>query len=163
MILQAELVKKSPWHMLVGCILLNQTTRKQVDRAWPKIFEVWPTPEEAVQADRTKLEIVRRALHPLGLENKRLKTIRRMSVDYLMEYEHCEHDATHINVHSLYGCGKYASDSFKIFVLGENDIEEIMPTDKELIRFLNGELPESTPRKNESTGSLGDDILQGFR
>ena len=61
-------------------------------------------------------------LKPLGLANKRAKTLIRFSSEYLAsQWE---------TVSELYGCGKYADDAWHIFCVG--DWEKVAPRDHAL-------------------------------
>jgi len=65
----------------------------------------------------------------LGMVNVRYSRLIRMSQDYLTWDGN---DAT-----KLYGIGKYGSDSYEIFYKNNYGV---MPTDKELIRYLKEEV-----------------------
>ncbi len=95
------------WKILVVCLLLNQTSRKQVEPMIESFFNKWPDPKSAINADEDEML---EKLKPLGMFNKRLKTIKKMSKQYLCGFEDAK---------ELYGCGKYADDAYKIFVKGE--------------------------------------------
>ena len=43
-------IYKDPWQMLVCCILLNLTHRRQVDKVREELFTKWPTPEKMMHA-----------------------------------------------------------------------------------------------------------------
>jgi adenine-specific DNA glycosylase len=110
-----------PWQMLVGCIMLNQTGRKPVKTVLPEFLERWPTPEAYLASDPDEVKAV---IRPLGFFNRRERSIRRMSEDYLTWDGN---DAT-----VLYGIGQYGSESYRIFFQGER----FEPQDKELRRYL---------------------------
>ena len=75
-------------------------------------------------------DIVER-LRPLGFYNRRANTIIRFTHEYInKQFKH---------ISELYGIGKYASDSYEIFIKGNNNVE---PTDKILLRYLDGEFIE---------------------
>lgn len=112
------------WRMLVGCILLNVTTRRQAEPVWPELFRRWPTPEALAAADRDELGEL---LRPLGCWRRRAASLSTFSSEW------CNLEGVPEEVESLPGIGKYAGDSWRIFVLGHQDVE---PTDKELRRYL---------------------------
>jgi len=117
-----EIYKSEPWKMLIGCILLNQTTRTQVDKVRSELFERWPDPLEMGSADPLSLaEVIR----PLGLYNRRAKTLIKFSRDWT--------DKDWKEPIELHGIGKYAQDSWEIFQKNNFDV---VPTDKELIGYL---------------------------
>lgn len=106
----------------MACIMLNQTSAKQVWPVLPKFFEQWP---DALGASLSPLDEMADVLRPLGLQNRRAVIIRAMSHMYA---EHNFDDVT-----DLPGVGKYAADSYKIFVQKQliEDVE-----DKELLRYV---------------------------
>lgn len=117
-----EIYNEHPWRMLVCCIMLNCTSRKQVDRVREEFFKRYPDPFEAEVAD---LEEMAELLAPLGFKNKRSKTIQKFSTDWLSK------DWT--EPIELYGIGKYGQDSWEIFQKGNYDIA---PTDGVLNTYL---------------------------
>jgi methyl-CpG-binding domain protein 4 len=101
-----------PWRILVLCVMLNQTSRKQVEPVCHKFFAAFPNPEFLLSADH---EDIHKIVRPLGFGNKRAKTIKKMSIEYLT-------DAWE-DVSELFGIGKYAVDAWRIFVEGRwNDV-----------------------------------------
>ena len=123
-IIQQEF-QHNPWQMLVGCIMLNQTSNKNVRQVIYSFFERWPTPQSVVGANP---DDIREHIRPLGFYNKRTATIQRFSNEYI--------EKRFVNAHELHGIGKYANDSYEIFIRGNLNVN---PTDKILIRYLNGE------------------------
>lgn len=125
LLLQEVLVVQpdGPWRVLVGCCLLNKTSRKQADRVWPELFLRWPSPSAMASADAADLEEL---LRPLGFGRVRAKRLVEMSSAYAA--------GSWSDVVQLPGVGKYASDSWKIFV--EGDRSSVDPDDKELKRYL---------------------------
>lgn len=111
-----------PWKILVCCILLNQTTRKQLDIVRTELFTKYPDPSSISSAN---LEELSKILKPLGFQNKRAKTLVKFSSEYLLDWK---------DVKQLYGIGKYASDAYEIFVKQNYDIE---PNDGALNKYLN--------------------------
>jgi adenine-specific DNA glycosylase len=109
------------WQHMVGVIMLNQTGRKPVKTVLPEFLERWPTPEAYLASDPDEVKSV---IRPLGFFNRRERSIRRMSEDYLTW------DGTDATV--LYGIGQYGSESYRIFFQGER----FEPQDKELRRYL---------------------------
>ena len=123
-IIQQEF-QHDPWKMLIGCIMLNQTGNKNVRQVIYSFFDRWPTPQSVVNADQDE---IREHIRKLGFYNRRTSTIIRFSHEYI--------DKRFTNACELYGIGKYANDSYEIFIKGNLNVE---PTDKILIRYLNGE------------------------
>jgi len=121
-VLLQEIYQKDPWKMLICCIFLNLTQRKQVDGIRDLFFEMYPTSERATKANH---EFLKSFLTPLGLSEKRAKTIVRFSKEWLEKdwKEPIE----------LHGIGKYGQDSWEIFQKGNINVE---PKDGVLIKYL---------------------------
>ena len=119
-----EIYIEDPWKMLVACILLNQTSYKQVHLIRDELFETYPDPESMSVADERELAEL---LRPLGLYNRRAVTLKKFSEQYLEGFT---------DVGDLYGIGRYAVDSWKIFQDGDLSVR---PTDSVLKRYLSGE------------------------
>lgn len=113
--------RDEPWKMLVCCICLNLTSIKQVRPVIKKLFLAYPTSDACALADDKALADL---LKPLGLYNRRAKTIIKLSQSYNGEWS---------NVSLLPGVGKYAADSWRIFVDGKIDIE---PGDTKLKKYV---------------------------
>lgn len=121
-LLLQEIYNEHPWRVLVCCIMLNCTSRKQVDRVRDEFFKKYPTPNEAILADHEEMAEL---LAKLGFRNRRTTTIQRFSSDWMMR------DWTEPK--ELYGIGKYAQDSWDIFYKGDLTVE---PTDGVLSKYL---------------------------
>lgn len=122
------------WRMIVGCILLNQTTRQAVDRVWPVLFERFPGPSHMGLA---KPEEIAEILQTLGLQNRRAKSIRQFSLEWNRAVLRGTQQKEVLEM-TFTGVGEYARDSWIVFV--EHDREryphENWPGDKELRAFL---------------------------
>ena len=92
------------WKILVCCLLLNLTTHKQVRKILHELFRKYPGPASMAIA---KEEDLKDLLRPLGLVNKRAKTLIRFSHEYLTKDWKTAKD--------LYGCGKYATMRFSLW------------------------------------------------
>lgn len=116
-----EDLRDDPWRLLVAVVMLNKTSAKQVRPVLEKFFEVWP---DATHAAEAVPELVANVVKPLGLYNRRAKTLVEMSRAFLGGFE---------DPKSLPGVGKYGADSFNIFCRGYLilDVE-----DKELRRYV---------------------------
>jgi len=110
------------WRILVCCLLLNQTTRRQVDKIIDEFFLKYPGPVSMCMASGEELHAL---IQPLGLANKRVKTLKRFSHEYLTK--------TWQEAKDLYGCGKYANDTWRIFCRG--DWEDVSPQDHALNNY----------------------------
>jgi endonuclease III len=110
-----------PWKMLVCCILLNQTTNQQVRKVLSPLFEVIPNPELACS---TNPEIVQEIIRSTGFSRIKSERIQGLSRKWIQGFE---------SVLELPGVGKYASDSWEIFI---NNNLNVNPTDKKLLLYL---------------------------
>jgi methyl-CpG-binding domain protein 4 len=122
-IIQQEF-QHDPWKMLIGCIMLNQTGNKNVRQVIYTFFEKWPTPQSVLRANP---DDIREHIRSLGFYNRRTNTIQKFSHDYI--------NKPFKRISELHGIGKYAEDSYEIFINGN---ENVQPTDKILIRYLAG-------------------------
>lgn len=116
------------WKMLVACLSLNLTTGKQARSVLPTLFQTYDTPEELAEACPDRLYDI---LKPLGMVNKRVKTYKRFSREYL--------SPGWKRVKDLYGCGQYAQDSDDIFWSGrwQEFVADRELKDSELKRYVN--------------------------
>jgi len=119
-----EIYGDEPWKLLVACVLLNRTTRRQVDGIRDELFSRWSTPEALGAADEIELA---KLLYPLGFYNRRATSLKKLASAWLTA------DIARDGVESLPGVGKYAADSWAIFVEKRTDVE---PEDKVLIKTL---------------------------
>ena len=116
-----EVYQDDGWKMLTCCMLLNLTNRKQVDTVRDELFSRYPTPKDMMNANQSELADL---LKPLGLYNRRAKSLIKMSKGYVKGFK---------NVSELYGIGQYANDSWEIF---QNNNIKVNPTDKVLLEYL---------------------------
>jgi len=116
-----EVYQDDGWKMLTCCMLLNLTNRKQVDTVRDELFSRYPTPKDMMNANQSELADL---LKPLGLYNRRAKSLIKMSKGYIKGFK---------NVSELYGIGQYANDSWEIF---QNNNIKVNPTDKVLLEYL---------------------------
>jgi len=108
-----------PWKMMVACILLNRTTGTQVKKVLPLLFERYPSARVMAMADIQQLTIL---ISGLGLENIRALRLKAMSALWGTR-----------PLTQLPGIGRYAIDSYVIFIEGRTDIQ---PSDKMLQKYL---------------------------
>jgi methyl-CpG-binding domain protein 4 len=128
-----EFLRDEPWRLLVACVMLNQTSAKQV---WPvarDFFQLCPTPRTVTFTSEEEIVGV---LRPLGLQNRRVRTIMRLSREW------CDKGYGPFfggrpkgdSVIGLPGIGKYASDSYRMFVDPGEIVEDVR--DKELRKYV---------------------------
>jgi hypothetical protein len=113
-----EIYIEDPWKVLVCCIFLNQTTRKQVDKIRDEFFKRWPNSFALASANP---EEVRDLIRLLGFYNRRTSTLINFSQEWTAKDWKSPIE--------LKGIGKYAHDSWKIFVEGnlvENPSDHVL-------------------------------------
>lgn len=113
-----------PFRMLVACVLVNRTRWSQAKPVFDEIFRRWPTVNDLAAARVSDLTDV---VRPLGMWNARALNLVCMAMAWVYG-QRC--------VMKLPGCGKYAADSYAIFVEGRRDVE---PTDRVLRAWLERE------------------------
>jgi adenine-specific DNA glycosylase len=116
-----EEFRHEPWKLLVCCICLNQTSIKQVRGVISAFFEKYPT---AAACSCAHVDDVIEILRPLGFYNKRASTIIKMSSAF---------EKAEVAINNLPGVGKYATDSWRIFVDG---VIDVVPSDKKLQKYV---------------------------
>lgn len=116
-----EDLKHDTWAMMVACIMLNLTSIKQVRPVFVNFLQKYPNAACASLADELELAEM---LRPLGLYNRRAKTLIKLSKAYINGWN---------SINDLPGVGKYASDSFEIFVNGNIHVE---PSDNKLRAYV---------------------------
>jgi len=109
------------WKMLVCCLCLNLTTRKQMEPVVAELFQRWPTARDMAAADPSEISALTVSL---GMQHKRAQTLIRFSREF---------DAGFKSVRNLHGVGKYAEDSHLIFALGQ--WQSVRPTDGALTKY----------------------------
>lgn len=121
-----------PWRVLVVCLMLNLTSRRQVGPVLDGFFDRWPSPERLCNGDPREIA---RYLEKLGLGEQRTDRLIRMSRDFIDvdmrlgstdEFQRGE-------ILSMHGCGEYAADAYEIFCLGNIELE---PTDRVLRDYV---------------------------
>ena len=110
----------NPWKIFVACIFCNLTKRVQAEPFLWKFLEEYPTPESASVAN---IEDVKKMIQPLGLSERRSRALVKMSYDYINKDWEVQPDV-------LYGIGKYGSDAYRIFCVG--DWKSVNPKDHAL-------------------------------
>lgn len=113
--------------MLIACSLVNLTTWEQAEPALLELRSFYPTPSNLVDAHHARLK---RILRPLGLWRIRSKRLRVMASAWIMRAPQTASD-----VLSFPGCGRYASDSWAIFIDGRTDV---YPDDGKLVWYMEG-------------------------
>lgn len=136
-----EMFASNPWRLLLSTIMLNRTSRLQVDAVLYRFLQRWPDAYSAANADAKEISAV---IEPLGLYHKRSAAIVRFSKEYLDLVEskmvgkdepvnsqerslicECfrmrtckEFRLAKEEILGLYNCGNYAADAYEIFIRG---------------------------------------------
>jgi len=120
-----EQIYDDPWKIFVCCIFCNLTKRMTAEPYFWETIKRWPTPQALSNANEKELiELI----SPLGLSERRSKALKRMSNDFINK-------DWKDNPDTLYGIGKYASDAYRIFCLG--DWRSVEPKDGALVNYHN--------------------------
>ena len=102
-----ELFWDRPWALLLCCILLNQTTRAQVDPVLASLLCRFPDAAALATAGVAEVEEI---LRPLGLHRRRARTLIAFSIEFLK--------GAWRRPDELPGIGQYACDAHAIFCEG---------------------------------------------
>ncbi|KAF8475428.1 DNA glycosylase, partial [Gautieria morchelliformis] len=127
------------WKLLVAVMLLNKTSGKSAIPVFRDLMTRWPNPTLMAEAPMCLLQEL---LTPLGLQKTRSDRIIRLSAMYIADPPSVDEPRKSRVAHypptavsHLPGCGRYALDSFRIFCCPDEWMN-VMPSDKELIRYL---------------------------
>lgn len=112
------------WKILVSCMMLNCTSRKQVEKILPEFFSKWPDAKSLICADFEEIE---KTISPLGFKNRRTKKLLEMSDAYVQKAWNDPKD--------LPGIGEYASRAWEIFC--NNTLGNVPPNDGALKLYWN--------------------------
>lgn len=96
------------WKCIVVCILLNCTSRKQIEKILSEFFHRWPGPTELCSEDPSNIESL---ISCLGFGKRRTTRLLEMSSKYL------KGDWKHVS--ELPGVGEYATRMWEIFFQGK--------------------------------------------
>ncbi len=133
---------ESEWLILVACVMLNCTSRKQVEKVLPELRRRWPTPEEFVNAPDDDVVVVIRSL---GFANRRAVNLQKLTARYLApDWEHAS---------DLPGVGPYAAASWEIFCAGALPIE--CPKDHALTKYWHWAVTNSRKEENREKDPSG--------
>lgn len=116
-----EDLRNDPWKMLVCCILTNRTRGDRSRRVFLDLIRRYPGP---VALSNASVPEVQEIIRPIGFFRRRAITLVAFSRAWIY---------SKAKIEDLPGIGKYAVDSYKIFVLGNLDVT---PTDRELKAYL---------------------------
>ena len=120
-----EQLYHDPWKIFVACIFCNLTRRVDAEPYLWKFFKMYSGPEAAASASLIE---VQEMIQPLGLSKRRANALIQMSEGYLKKNWREDPKV-------LYGIGKYASDAYQIFCVG--DWRGVEPKDSALNNYRN--------------------------
>lgn len=115
-------MRGDPWRVAVCCVLLNQTTGRQVRPVLADLLASWPRPLDLGTA---RVDDVLPVIRSLGFGPSRSDTLIRLSFGFLF--------GDWRDMRELRGVGRYAEDALRLFCLGDLGID---PTDHVLRKFL---------------------------
>jgi methyl-CpG-binding domain protein 4 len=103
-------------------MLLNCTTRKQVEKVLPAFLQRWPDAAAVASGDPAEIA---RLCRPLGFSSRRTAALQRMAEAYVAhQWQH---------VRELPGIGEYAARAWEIFCRGTVGTEP--PKDHALVQY----------------------------
>lgn len=115
-VLFQERLRADPFWMLVACSLVNLTTWKCARPVFDELVRRYPSHADMARA---KPEDLHDLLKPLGLWRRRAISLTRLA----NEWADGKRPLDSKGVKKLSGCGRYASDSWAIFIDGRTDVE----------------------------------------
>ena len=118
-----ELLWDRPWALLLCCILLNQTSRAQVDPVLARLLAAFPDAASLASAEVAQIEEL---LRPLGLHRRRARTLIAFSTAFLKGEWRTPRD--------LPGIGRYGSEAHELFCRGQ--WRELEPHDHALRWYI---------------------------
>lgn len=110
------------WLILVSCMMLNCTQRKQVERVLPEFIRRWPTPQAFLAASPQDVVDLCKLL---GFATRRTVNLIMMTEHYLNE--------PWSDVRELPGVGEYAARAYEIFCLSK--LGDSPPKDHALVQY----------------------------
>lgn len=110
------------WKCLVACLMLNCTSRKQVEKVIPEFFQRWSNPNSFLVASPDEVSDL---ISSLGFKNRRTQRLFEMTKAYV------ERSWAHVS--ELPGVGEYASRMWEIFF--ENKLGDEPPNDGALVLY----------------------------
>lgn len=120
-----------PWRIFVSCILLNNTSRVNVDKVIDNLFTFYPSARMMAEADP---QDVARIIRPTGLQNVKAHRLVTMSQAYIGMHKRY---GWGLEEGALPGVGPYGWDSYYTFHLGK---PQNLSGDKEIAKYLEDSL-----------------------
>ena len=118
--LAQEMVGDDPWRGVVAAMMHVQTARRTAHPTLWELLARWPDAERMAVASKPDLIDV---LEPCGFQNRRAHALIRSAMQWCDDYRPPD----------LYGAGRYVTDSYRIFALGDL---RCSPLDRELAAYV---------------------------
>ncbi|CAL8465066.1 g4601 [Coccomyxa elongata] len=136
-----------PWQHIVSCLLCSRTSGSERVRCTISFFLYHCQDASYILlADDEELQSL---IEPLGLQETRIRAVKQMTVAF---FEKDWKDPS-----EFYGCGKFTSDSWRIFCRGERSSKGV--EDATLLRYLRwrntGSFVDPNPRQLRSSKGAG--------
>jgi len=112
---------KDPWKVLICCILLNQTSNKQVRPLIESFFKKWP---DSSSVDSEEEMVISNFIKTTGFQNIKARRIKKFSNEWTSGIR---------DPFKFSGIGDYGREAWRIFV--SND-PHFTPKDKKLKMYL---------------------------
>lgn len=125
MTLFQETFRRDPFAMVVACVLVNRTRWSEARATHSELLARWPTADAMAPADPADVEPI---LRRLGFGERRSANLVALARAWR---ERPPSRAAHLL--TMPGCGRYAHDSWAIFVDGRDDV---IPTDAKLLSHV---------------------------
>jgi hypothetical protein len=119
-----EAYQSEPWRVVCACMLIARTSGGATPLATiADFFRALPTPSDVAAAGDARVEAL---LQPLGLQRNRRASVKAASSAFLGE---AWRDPS-----ELKGCGKFVSDSWRVFCRGETGAAAARSVDDPMLR-----------------------------
>lgn len=129
------------WKILIACVMLNCTSRKQVEKVAMKFFMRWSTAEALLLASESDIQ---GEVASLGFKVRRTKMMLSLSKAYI--------SSSWTDASELPGIGEYGSRSWRIFC--NDDLGAEAPKDHALTKYWHWR-KKNDKEKNDRTGDEG--------
>lgn len=138
-----EYLFPNEWLCHVACVLLNRTSRKQVESVIRLFIEKWSTPESVINTSEQELAAV---IKNLGFSNRRARTLKLLAESYVRR-DNCD-------VNKLPGIGTYAASSWRLF-FGDGRVHEV---EDHALKLYNDYVNRTCDEKNRHTKEDKDEV-----
>jgi endonuclease III len=118
-----EDVWNNEWLVFCTCVLLNCTSRKQVEKIFTLFMNELDTPQKFITNDK---DTIKNQIKSLGFVNRRYNRLHKLA-SYLLDNQNWK------DVRVLPGVGEYAARSHEIFCQGI--LGDISPNDGSLVNY----------------------------